>query len=540
MVLTQHRKEGEHGELTAFVFARMIIARLYATGPPLALSALHHPTPLHPLTPAFPPDSSFLSPSLPDISPTDQPASPRFLLSLLATSNYLGTPGITSGVLAMVIGSMGPRSVGVYLGFAIGKGIGAYGGEEWEDDEVGARGLEHITEVVPDEGEEVNGEEEQVKEEEGVISTLGAVISSSSLDAWVLPPAASSGNKPGSWQDEAESEEDEAEESSPSLKTKGIKTEPPESPSVAVSSSTKPSPYPRHPADASSRASSSRASSIISDLISGLKEDPNEWGSIREPDPLFFYGLTSNKIGEACVCWLARWGVNVLNEEVLVFGPAARSTGRLKTLSLSGKANLNKKRSRLTSTLESSFPPIWSLGGLPAMWVRAIIGSDSFFVENEMERYRVARAVLEMRRAQRSELEGGRSHGDGGLGEPSLSRPSSEYYGDDGAGSELSDDLEREEEEGEFEELFAHGIYYTHMVRRGVAHYFFLSSTDLTTTRRHYFQTFEELSYISNDICPWTSQPYAPLQTLQTSLWQHQEVSQAKQISLILMVKRDN
>jgi hypothetical protein len=51
------------------------------------------------------------------------PATPRFLLSLLATAVYLSIPSVVSQALDHVIGSVGPHTVINYLDFALGKPI---------------------------------------------------------------------------------------------------------------------------------------------------------------------------------------------------------------------------------------------------------------------------------------------------------------------------------------------------------------------------------------------------------------------------------
>lgn len=126
-----------------------------------------------------------------------------------------------------------------------------------------------------------------------------------------------------------------------------------------------------------------------------------------------FYGFASNKIGEACACWLARWGVDVLAIEM----------------------------TSITHT------PIWGHRGLPADFLRAIISADTFFVQDEMERYTVARKVLDIRRrGWEEELEG--------KGDISMAESIAETEGWDAW----------EEDEEELAMVFADGIYYTHMV----------------------------------------------------------------------------
>lgn len=76
-------------------------------------------TPVHPLTPAFHDNSiSYICPA------DHHPATPRFLLSLLATSIYLSISSVTSQALSLILSSVGPHTIIRYLNFALGKGIG--------------------------------------------------------------------------------------------------------------------------------------------------------------------------------------------------------------------------------------------------------------------------------------------------------------------------------------------------------------------------------------------------------------------------------
>lgn len=423
----------------------VLLARLYATsGPPLWISPATHPTPLHPLSPSFPSLPSTSAP-LPTAPENAQPATPRFLLSLLATSLFLGMPGVTQGVTTLVIGSLSPWSIGHYLGFAIGRGVGPWAGEEWEvgggaedgdEEEKGARGLEElgvrVEESVDGDGdaemrslESEDGEGEGEKSggrtpKEGV--KMGSPQSPGLLGPLATTPGATAVQRPST---------------------------PDHTPAITDTSASRPT-----PSRASLRTTSS-SSSLASSRISALREDDASSSADRDAEQqLFFYGPTSNKIGEACACWLARWGVDVLDVEERLYlaakkleksaairGRRANESGgsvRFDGLPASaakgslgkgkGKASLSSSPnpsyfpytpgSRNTSTSgsphphrsitdtdgsPSTFPPIFSLGGLPATWIRAVVSSDAFFVKNEMQRYSVAKRVYDLRRAQRDE-----------------------------------------------------------------------------------------------------------------------------------------
>ena len=168
------------------------------------------------------------------------------------------------------------------------------------------------------------------------------------------------------------------------------------------------------------------------------KEDPAELASESgsppdktESDLLYSYGAVSDKIGEACVCWLARWGADILVSEQqaaggmqpVPFAPVAtppRAIGRRSTVS-----GWRTPISDVVCSPHAPLPLIWRRGGLAANWVCALVSSDLLFVKGERERYDLAKAVVELRRNE------------GVL----------------------------EEEESEWTKMFLEGIYYASMVR---------------------------------------------------------------------------
>ncbi|GJJ13924.1 hypothetical protein Clacol_008181 [Clathrus columnatus] len=118
------------------------IARLYGGGPKLYVPHTLLTTPTYPLTPAFP--DNMMSFSF-DHPPGHHPATPRFLLSLLATSVYLSISSVTSQALSLILSSISPYTIIRYLNFAIGKGIGPPDDSDPET----AIGLEHIAKPIP-------------------------------------------------------------------------------------------------------------------------------------------------------------------------------------------------------------------------------------------------------------------------------------------------------------------------------------------------------------------------------------------------------
>jgi len=127
-----------------------------------------------------------------------------------------------------------------------------------------------------------------------------------------------------------------------------------------------------------------------------------------------FYGFASNEIGEACICYLSRWGMDLLVHELANPGS----------------------------------PPIFGHRGLPARFVAALLGTDLFWVKDEMERYRAARKILDLRRRGWQEEMDGRGDLSGGVDE---------------------EDRDWEEDEVEMGKVFAEGIHYTHIVGPAVS-----------------------------------------------------------------------
>ena len=114
------------------------------------------------------------------------------------------------------------------------------------------------------------------------------------------------------------------------------------------------------------------------------------------------------------MCYLTRWAVDILAYE--------------------------------KSVPSSPIIKIFAIGGLPARLLRALLSADSLFVHSEMDRYRMTREVLDLRRV-------GWEGENGDIGESSfISRESGEM------------EESGWEDEEEIAKVFAEGIYYTHMV----------------------------------------------------------------------------
>ncbi|KAK7064727.1 BTB domain-containing protein [Favolaschia claudopus] len=126
------------------------ISRLYGGGPPLHVFPTLIPSTTQPLTSAFPFTSVNLHPPTPS---GHHPATPRFLLSLLATSVYLSIPFLAAEALASILGTIGPYTVLQYLDFALGKPLGLPD-SQWNEPDA-AVGLEGVAQDVLDDASSV-------------------------------------------------------------------------------------------------------------------------------------------------------------------------------------------------------------------------------------------------------------------------------------------------------------------------------------------------------------------------------------------------
>ena len=356
----------------ASVAFEVCLASLYGGGPTLYVPPDLLSTVVHPLTRSFPyPHSSE------PIPPGYHPATPRFLLSLIATSTYLSIPAESSHALSLMMQSIGPFTVMRYLDFAIGKGIGDVIGDE----PVSAVGLEHVGKEVKD---------------SDTVPQMGTPRSS-----FNVPPNPNCGlNGNG----EAAGE-----------KSNGL--------------------VPNEDDMWDDRASTYTIGTHVSD---------DKFSTSTARPAHYFYGTVSNHIGEACACWLSRWGCDMLQYEEAVMaatrtpptnGPASALRfypyGKHDLLLPQDRANTPSSTS---NSGRGSHPVIWAPGGLSMRWVRGIISSDSFFVANELERYRFAMRVSRFRQTMIGDVD---------------SRSAKE----------------READQREWDELFRTGIYYSHMVR---------------------------------------------------------------------------
>ncbi|KAI5477083.1 hypothetical protein MNV49_006882 [Pseudohyphozyma bogoriensis] len=253
----------------------------------------------------------------------------------------------------------------------------------------------------------------------------------------------------------------------------------------------------------------SRKTSKASSFETADQFDESEEDDEDVEGETIFVGPEGERVGEACACWLSKWGSEILAVEEWLEAHPDRA-----------------------DALEKSTPPLrlWSSlpGGISAAWVRGVISSDSFFlgssvtgtmgspkdggtgVDGEWERYEFAKRVVELRRRERAKRKKGRraevpkKRENGGEGlQKEIERMSLSEGEEDGkcgaesesdeAGCDEVDHVELEEEE-EFAELFASGIHYSHL-------------------------TFAQLRRISQDVSPTTGQPYVSQSIVESALW---------------------
>lgn len=160
---------------------------------------------------------------------------------------------------------------------------------------------------------------------------------------------------------------------------------------------------------------------------SSLGSSIGKHGMHAAPEPSFYYGAISDKIGQAVACWLARWGVDMFAYEIKKDSPSTtkhaalspadrlftRSMAHLRpramsipdtrpSTSLGSPASPTTRRSEKIE--EPLVPAVWGSGGLDARWVSALLSADTLFVRGERERYDLAAAIVELRRRQQGIL----------------------------------------------------------------------------------------------------------------------------------------
>ncbi|OCB91192.1 hypothetical protein A7U60_g1601 [Sanghuangporus baumii] len=352
-------KQGTQGEvsvtfddpnITRAAF-EICVSRLYGGGPALFLDPRLSPSRQEPLTPSFP--RSLPRPEVPD---GQHNATPRFLLSLLATAIYLSIPSVVSQAIQLVLGSLGPHTVIRYLNFAIGKGIG----EKSDEDVDAATGLEQLCQEIRPAAASVRSKSlrsvASKRSKKSVFATSDDTISSQARHSQKAYASET--------EDDSPTDDDDEESDSESMTAAG-----------------------------QAQAQQDEAEADINSVL------------------VFMYGAASNKIGEAAACWLCRWGVDMLayEEAAEALDVSADSAAGANVKESSSSAGGRVRRGTeshasgppnvdLTGISKENIPLIWRRGAMNAKWARVVISSNAFFVRDERERYEFAKRVVELRR----------------------------------------------------------------------------------------------------------------------------------------------
>lgn len=336
------------------------ISRLYSHYPKLDIPAHYLPSSSCPLTPGFPhppvplPDPTPMSTSKPMPKQIGPPstilAKPQLILSLLATSIYLGQNEVLKEALALVLRSISPWSIAQYLDFAVGFGSAWSDEEEWEGDEdVDADADEGRHGAKTKRNRSAVGFENLAEKLTGDQGTYG--------------------------------ERQSRPQGHDSIKKEEDNVTPP---FIASTSSI---PEEEH----------QKISAVSTDHDDDEPDmdtdtfDDNDNGD----DNRYFYGFAGDKIGQACAAWLCRWGSDLLDIEEVDqdFTLSSTTANAISRLSLGATTPAQTTQKRPAAALR-----IWGPGGLSPDWIRAIISSDAFFISSEAERYRFAKRVLHFRR----------------------------------------------------------------------------------------------------------------------------------------------
>lgn len=205
-----------------------------------------------------------------------------------------------------------------------------------------------------------------------------------------------------------------------------------------------------------------------------------------DEEPIYDYGSLSAKIGDACACYLAKWGISHILpvEEAATWRRAASHTSPIKVGNreestseyLAVRSLLNAEPWLHTPGVEHV--KIWQYGGMPIDWVKRLLSSDVLCLgesvsrdkSSEWYRYQMIKRIVELRRRTRQEQmysisdehHGSRtSSGEKFDDESEISvkrthRPESSLFG-------ASDEID-EEAEG-LRDLIETGALYSHFVR---------------------------------------------------------------------------
>ncbi|KAI0035240.1 hypothetical protein K488DRAFT_43670 [Vararia minispora EC-137] len=314
------------------------IARLYGGGPQLYQDPATVATPCQPLTASWP------RPAPESHVPEDHhPATPRFLMSLIAAAAYLSIPSILSTALALLLRSVGPFTVVPYLSFATGNGIGL----RQPSDSEPAVGLESVAISRSREQEGMSIPSATRKETSEVLAESFETISLS--------------HSP----EDANFSEEEGKKEDPADQSTYSDSEEPQNL------------YLRYGA--------------MSDKIG---QAATCWLARWGPDMLVYEVQVAKASG------FQHPSASPSSPNSPSRPSTAPGSSSPSPLHKSSSSTSRIAVSVFTSLLPPVVPVIWRRGGLSASWIRALVSSDTLFVKGEKERYELAKTIVELRRSQ--------------------------------------------------------------------------------------------------------------------------------------------
>ena len=360
------------------------------------------PTPSQPLTAQLLAPPTYVAPPL-----GRHPATPRFLLSLIATSFYLSIPSVTSQALSMVLWSIGPSTVLRYLNFARGIGIG----DVDSGDVLCAVGFENVGRDIlepydpPRSAGSEGGHSDGTEGEQQTDRKHGC--EGSQADDDVIPLTIDVPSRP----------------QEPMFYYGPVADKIGEACACWLARwSTDIFPYEErhHYATGQSRSTGS-SKPTLSKNVSTPNNPTHTRASSHPPRPF-------------------KSRINPLFSASQSPPLTRRATLSEVESSVEATAEDDPWGHGLSPEIKPS--PIWSsFGGLPASWIRALLSSNDLFIPGgEKERYDFATRVVEMRRRERRGISGMVTVQEG-------------------------QELWEDEDEIEWQAVFDTGIYYSHMVR---------------------------------------------------------------------------
>ncbi|KDN50385.1 hypothetical protein K437DRAFT_255092 [Tilletiaria anomala UBC 951] len=531
-----------------------------------------------PTSPQFPADNT-------------QWATPRFLLSLIATSTYLGVPSVTSLALTLILGSISPYTVSAYLRFASGLGIVSPSHlqvveghsrdvsnsliDELEGPLIGWERLSAASAPYPATRHAMRSPQ-QVQMQNHRVRSPPLSLSSPRQEPQCSAAAEPSGCcATGSISLVADRWDGQQVHTSTDINWGA----PSEDNEMSRSPMGKSSPAPQIPPQLPDNHHQEATADAVHSIGNGADWMKEDVSTDLPHTAQLFYGPSCNKIGEACVSWLCRWGGDVLDweiniregagtdtatdDEYMSLGSSRRSENVLGKDEASEDAlsedsdeqYLPHKLATIRVTPSETLahpslptPVIWAYSrahGLPSDIVREVISSDSFFVKSEWARYTLARDIVEFRRRGKetgadddeTEMDDSASLDDHDADTQSLERNSADHSGSLPKGfkdrratptGKSTGETPRTSPRGQQAETISSlrrpsdsneemGLERTRCsdLDSDETEYSELFSRGIYYTH----MSFSELSAIAEDVSPSTGSLYVPEQVLQKALW---------------------